>query len=682
MDHYGIVPASSTLYIPFTTHDTDGAAVAPNSAFEAADVRIYKNGSATQRSSEAGYTMTSPFDSVTGLHMLAIDLSDNTDAGFYAAGSRYSVVLVPDETVDGFAVVRVLADFSIGPPAVNVSEFGGTAGTFASGIPETKVASIAANAITATAIAADAITDAKVASDVTIASVTGAVGSVTGAVGSVTGNVGGSVASIATGGITAASFAANAINASKLDPDVTTELQAGLATAADLAIVDGIVDDILLDTAEIGTAGAGLTNINLPNQTMDIVGNITGNLSGSVGSVTGAVGSVTGAVGSVTGNVGGNVTGSIGSLAAQAKADVNAEADTALADIHLDHLLATEYDPQSKPGAAGALLNELVESDDASPARARFTAEALEEAPTGGSAPTAAAIADAVWEEAIADHSGTAGSTAEQLAAAGSAGDPWATALPGAYTSGQAGKIVGDNLNATVSSRATQASVDTVDGIVDAILIDTAEIGVAGAGLTAADDAVLAAIAALNNLSQANIRTAIGLASANLDTQLDALPTNAELATALAAADDAVLAAIAALNNLSQANIRTAVGLASANLDTQLDALPTNAELATALAAADDAVLAAIAALNNLSAAQVNAEVVDALAVDTYAEPAAVPAATATLAAKINWLATLARNKVTQTATTQTLRNDADSGNIATAGVSDDSTTFTRNEWV
>ena len=41
----------------------------------------------------------------------------------------------------------------------------------------------------------------------------------------------------------------------------------------------------------------------------------TGNLTGSVASVTGAVGSVTGAVGSVTGNVGGNVTGSVGSVA-------------------------------------------------------------------------------------------------------------------------------------------------------------------------------------------------------------------------------------------------------------------------------------------------------------------------------------------------------------------------------
>lgn len=54
------------------------------------------------------------------------------------------------------------------------------------------------------------------------------------------------------------------------------------ASQASVDTVDGVVDAILLDTAEIGVAGAGLTNISLPNQTM----NITGNLSGSVGSVT------------------------------------------------------------------------------------------------------------------------------------------------------------------------------------------------------------------------------------------------------------------------------------------------------------------------------------------------------------------------------------------------------------
>ena len=81
-----------------------------------------------------------------------------------------------------------------------------------------------------------------------------------------------------------------------------------------------------------GTAADNLEALLDGTGGVTLTGNITGNLSGSVGSVTGAVasvtgavGSVTGAVGSVTGNVGGNVVGSIGSLATQAKADVNAE---------------------------------------------------------------------------------------------------------------------------------------------------------------------------------------------------------------------------------------------------------------------------------------------------------------------------------------------------------------------
>lgn len=100
--------------------------------------------------------------------------------------------------------------------------------------------------------------------------------------------------------------------------------------------------------------------------------NITGGTITTVsGNVNGSVGSVTGAVGSVTGNVG----GSVGSLATQAKADVNAEVDTALVDIHLDHLLAADYDPASKPGVSTALLNELIEDDGAGVSR--YTTAAL-----------------------------------------------------------------------------------------------------------------------------------------------------------------------------------------------------------------------------------------------------------------------------------------------------------------
>jgi len=75
--------------------------------------------------------------------------------------------------------------------------------------------------------------------------------------------------------------------------------------------------------ARIGVNGAGLSNIDLPNQTMDITGNITGNLSGSVGSVTGAVGSVTGAVtvGALNANV--ITAASINASAMDGKGDWN-----------------------------------------------------------------------------------------------------------------------------------------------------------------------------------------------------------------------------------------------------------------------------------------------------------------------------------------------------------------------
>lgn len=63
---------------------------------------------------------------------------------------------------------------------------------------DAQVFGMEAGTVTAAAIAADAITDAKVASDVTIASVTGAVGSVTGAVGSVTGLTASDVGAIKT----------------------------------------------------------------------------------------------------------------------------------------------------------------------------------------------------------------------------------------------------------------------------------------------------------------------------------------------------------------------------------------------------------------------------------------------------------------------------------------------------
>ena len=63
----------------------------------------------------------------------------------------------------------------------------------------------------------------------------------------------------------------------------------------------------------------------------------------------------------------------------------------------------------------------------------------------------ASVISDAVWDEVLSGHT-TAGTTGAALSAAGSAGDPWSTAVPGAYGAGTAGYVLGTNLDAKVSS--------------------------------------------------------------------------------------------------------------------------------------------------------------------------------------------------------------------------------------
>lgn len=105
----------TTVPVFFTTHDSTGAPVAPLTAFETADFVIYKNGSATQKTSTNGLTIASPFDSIVGLHSLLIDTSNDTgDAGFWVTGATYMVVLNPDtETVAGQAPLKVLATFGI-----------------------------------------------------------------------------------------------------------------------------------------------------------------------------------------------------------------------------------------------------------------------------------------------------------------------------------------------------------------------------------------------------------------------------------------------------------------------------------------------------------------------------------------------------------------------------------------
>lgn len=94
-----------------------------------------------------------------------------------------------------------------------------------------------------------------------------------------------------------------------------------------------------------------------------------------------------------------------------------------------------------------------------------------------------------------------------------------------------------------------------------------------------------------------------------------------------------------------------------------------------------NSVLNDIANLQDLSATEVNAEVVDVMRTDTVAEIAAVPAKNAPLHSMIQWLFTLVRNKRITTADLDTLRNDADGADVATAALSHTATTFTKGKY-
>ena len=243
MQYLGDYADDSTVRIFFTTNDGSGGAVAPSTAFEAADVVIYKNNSATQKATSNGITMTSPFDTVTGLHLVEIDCSNDTgDAGFWATGNDYSVVLSPDETVDSQTVVAAIAQFSIENRIVSAVKgtVNGVAGTIQT-LDALDTAQDTQHSTTQSAISAlnnfDPASD-TVANVTTVASVSGAVGSVTAAV-------------------TTDSASRTASQA-----DVSA-----LATAAAVSTIDSNVDAILVDTAT--TLPATLSTIDGKVDTVD-----------------------------------------------------------------------------------------------------------------------------------------------------------------------------------------------------------------------------------------------------------------------------------------------------------------------------------------------------------------------------------------------------------------------------
>jgi hypothetical protein len=85
---------------------------------------------------------------------------------------------------------------------------------------------------------------------------------------------------------------------------------------------------------------------------------------------------------------------------------------------------------------------------------------------------TTANVADAVWDALIAAHLNS-GSTGEKLNSAASGGDPWGTAVPGAYAAGTAGYILGTNLDAKVTELSAISTGAALNKLFDSFTLTT-----------------------------------------------------------------------------------------------------------------------------------------------------------------------------------------------------------------
>lgn len=340
----------------------------------------------------------------------------------------------------------------------------------------------------------------------------------------VSGRIDASVGAMAAGVVTAAAIATDAIDADAIADNAINAgaIAADAITAAKIA--DGAIDANTFAAGAINAAAIAADAITDAKVASDVT-----------------IASVTGAVGSVTGNVGGNVVGSIGSVATGGITAGSIAAD-AIGASELAADAVTEIQSGLATAAALTTVDTVVDAIQAKtdnlpsdPADASVVAGLI-----SGLDAKLDTIDNFIDTEitslitmltGIVPVSGTIGATGN---------DTTHLHLSGlAYADDGINSMlltIKDVSTGLFYSRWIEDFANTGDLATVATLPFTPEASVDLYWITPVRSDVTTAV------DPASVRAAVGLASANLDTQLDALPTNAELATALGTADDAVLA--------------------------------------------------------------------------------------------------------------------------------------------
>jgi len=330
--YIGDILAGSTITHMWDTNGADGASItrATNGT-----VKVYKNSTTTETTT--GVTDTEDFDATTGVHHVAIDTS--ADGTFYAAGNDFHVVL-SGSTIDGKSVSAHLFSFSIEnrTQKADIRKYLGNAVPTAdtAGYPKVTVKSGTGTGEMSLSSGAVIIQSGTGTGQLSISS---------GVVSADAVKISGDATAAdnletmldGTGGATL-SLGRLSVVSSGVSPTVVFQntgsgnaLQLDSSSGSGL-YVNGGGNGIEINASTgyglaIAVASGGLSAIYAAGGTdqnaMEIIAAGTGQAISATGNST---------LNTVTMTLSGNVTGSIGSLAAQAKADVNAEADQALAD--------------------------------------------------------------------------------------------------------------------------------------------------------------------------------------------------------------------------------------------------------------------------------------------------------------------------------------------------------------
>jgi hypothetical protein len=357
------------------------------------------------------------------------------------------------------------------------------------------------------------------------------------------------------------------------------ETHSGATIPTVTTITNAVTAGTVSDKTGYSLASNGLASVTA--WTVAITGNITGNVSGSVGSVTGAVGSV-GSNGITAASLAADASSEIASAVrtelatelGRIDASVSSRSSHTASDVWLvgtrtltafsfsvtvgtignnvitAATLAADAGAEIASAVRSELATELARIDAATSSRSSHSASDVWSVATR----TLTAFSFSVTVGTNNDKTGYSLATAP-LDASGTAAAVWGALLASYTTADTFGARVVRSTNSNNSVAITGANHVAADihelqpaviqathfdlGAIDANALAADAAAEIAAAVWSAATRTLTAFSFAITVDAASIRSAIGMASANLDTQLDAIPTAAEIDTQLTASHGA-----------------------------------------------------------------------------------------------------------------------------------------------